>query len=91
MPPVAGHVLQGILEAASQIGRRHGVSIANVATRWVLDHPAVAGVIVGARLGESEHRADNLKLFDFSFDDEDRAAAGSGPGCRNADPGRLRR
>jgi enamine deaminase RidA (YjgF/YER057c/UK114 family) len=31
-------------------------------------------VIVGARLGESEHRADNLKLFDFALDAEDHAA-----------------
>ena len=64
---------QGILQAATAIGRRHGVSVSNVGTRWVLDHPAVAAAIVGARLGESEHRADNLKVFGFSLDDEDRA------------------
>jgi len=66
--------LQGVLRAAQQVAERHGVSIANVATRWVLEQPAVAAVIVGARLGESEHRADNLKLFDFALDDTDRAA-----------------
>ncbi|WP_083590723.1 aldo/keto reductase [Aurantimonas sp. 22II-16-19i] len=66
------NVLQTILAAAAEIGRRHGVSIANVASRWVLEQPAVAGVIIGARLGESEHRADNLKLFDFALDAEDR-------------------
>jgi len=65
--------LQGVLRAAADIGRKHGVSIANVATRWVLDQPAVAAVIVGARLGEREHRADNLKLFAFALDDADRA------------------
>ena len=65
--------LQGVLRVARQIGAKHGVSVSNVATRWVLEQPAVAAVIVGARLGESEHRADNLKLFDFSLDDEDRA------------------
>ena len=65
--------LQGVLQAAGRIAKKHGVSIANVATRWVLDQPAVAAVIVGARLGESEHRADNLKLFGFALDDEDRA------------------
>jgi aryl-alcohol dehydrogenase-like predicted oxidoreductase/enamine deaminase RidA (YjgF/YER057c/UK114 family) len=64
--------LQAVLRAADRIARKHGVSIANVATRWVLDQPAVAAVIVGARLGESEHRADNRKLFSFSLDDEDR-------------------
>ena len=65
--------LQGVLRAAKRIGDKHGASIANVATRWVLEQPAVAAVIVGARLTEREHRADNLKLFDFALDDEDRA------------------
>jgi aryl-alcohol dehydrogenase-like predicted oxidoreductase/enamine deaminase RidA (YjgF/YER057c/UK114 family) len=65
--------LQGILAALASIARKHGVSVANVATRWVLEQPAVAAVIVGARLGESEHRADNLALFSFSLDGEDHA------------------
>ncbi|MEJ0097118.1 MAG: aldo/keto reductase [Bauldia sp.] len=67
-------VLQGILRAVSAVAKRHGVSMANVATRWVLEQPAVGGVIVGARLTEREHRADNLRLFSFALDDEDRAA-----------------
>src|SRR5918993_1107199 len=65
--------LQSILAALHEIARRRGVSVANVATRWVLEQPAVAAVIVGARLGESEHRADNLRLFAFALDGEDRA------------------
>jgi len=67
-------VLQAILRALDQVARRHRVSIPNVATRWVLEHAAVAAVIVGARLGESEHRADNLALFSFALDETDRAA-----------------
>ena len=66
-------VFQGILRAAHQVATRHGVSISNVATRWVLDHPAVAAVIVGARLGESEHRADNRRTFGFDLDAADHA------------------
>jgi len=66
--------LQTVLQAAQNIARKHGVSLSNVATRWVLEQAAVAAVIVGARLGESEHRADNLKLFDFTLDAEDHAA-----------------
>jgi len=66
--------LQTVLQAAEKIARKHAMSISNVATRWVLEQPAVAAVIVGARLGESEHRADNLKLFDFALDAEDHAA-----------------
>lgn len=65
---------QGILRAAAAIAERHGVSIANVATRWVLDHPSVAGVIVGARLGERMHAGDNLALFGFALDEADHAA-----------------
>ncbi|MEP1208678.1 MAG: aldo/keto reductase [Rhizobiaceae bacterium] len=63
---------QHLLEAANDVARKHGVSIANVATRWVLENAAVAGVIIGARLGEAQHSADNSKLFDFSLDNEDQ-------------------
>ncbi|MDB5846534.1 MAG: aldo/keto reductase [Rhodoferax sp.] len=66
--------LQNVLRAAHGIGQKHGVSISNVATRWVLEQPAVAAVILGARLGEREHRADNLKLFDFALDADDHTA-----------------
>jgi len=65
--------LQRILAAADRVARRRGVSIANVAVRYVLEQPAVAGVIVGARLGESEHVADNLRLFGFALGEDDRA------------------
>ena len=65
--------LQTVLRAVASVARRHNVSIANVATRWVLEQPAVAAVIVGARLGESEHRADNRRVFSFALDQEDRA------------------
>ncbi|MFN6978082.1 MAG: aldo/keto reductase, partial [Gemmobacter sp.] len=65
---------QGVLAAASGVARRHGVSVSNVATRWVLEQGRVAGVIIGARLGEAVHTADNLRLFSFALDDDDRAA-----------------
>jgi aryl-alcohol dehydrogenase-like predicted oxidoreductase/enamine deaminase RidA (YjgF/YER057c/UK114 family) len=66
-------VLQSLLQALAQVAARHRVSLSNVATRWVLEHEAVAAVIVGARLGEREHRADNAALFSFRFDADDRA------------------
>jgi aryl-alcohol dehydrogenase-like predicted oxidoreductase/enamine deaminase RidA (YjgF/YER057c/UK114 family) len=65
--------MQGVLRAAKRISLKHRVSISNVATRWVFEQPAVAAVIVGARLGASEHRADNLRLFGFALDEEDHA------------------
>ena len=41
--------------------------------RYILDRPAVAGVIVGARLGVAEHIADNARMFDFTLDADDLA------------------
>ena len=80
-------VFQGILAAAAGIAKRHGVSIANVATRWVLDHPAVAAVIVGARLGENQHRDDNRRAFAFTLDDRDRATLDAAVAAARAIPG----
>jgi aryl-alcohol dehydrogenase-like predicted oxidoreductase len=67
-------LFQELLAAVSVIADRHGVSIANTGARWVLDRPAVAGVIIGARLGLSEHIADNARTFDIALDDADHAA-----------------
>jgi aryl-alcohol dehydrogenase-like predicted oxidoreductase/enamine deaminase RidA (YjgF/YER057c/UK114 family) len=78
---------QGILRAASQIAAKHDVSISNVASRWVLDHPAVAATIVGARLGESEHRDDNLNVFRFSLDAADKALLDEAFASTKAIPG----
>lgn len=64
---------QQILQATADIANKHQVSIANVATRWVLHQAAVAGVIIGARLGEAQHTTDNAKLFGFALDDEDQS------------------
>jgi enamine deaminase RidA (YjgF/YER057c/UK114 family) len=38
----------------------------------MLDNPAVGSIIVGARLGRSENIEDNLRLFEFSLDEESR-------------------
>ncbi len=64
---------QALLQALKQVAERLGVSMANVATRYVLESPAVAGVIVGARLGRSAHVDDTLRLFGFELDDAARA------------------
>ena len=63
---------QRVLASAARVAERHGVSIANVASRWVLEQPAVAAVIIGARLGERQHVADTVRVFDFRLSDEDR-------------------
>ena len=64
-------LFQELLKTLHEIAKKHDASIANIATRFILDRPYVAGVIIGARLGISEHRNDNLKTFEISLDDSD--------------------
>ena len=59
---------QMVLHTLHQVAKRHNVSIANVATRYILENPAVGGVIIGARLGLSDHIVENLKSFSFALD-----------------------
>ena len=66
--------LQALLRVLHGIAQQHGVSIANIATRFILDAPAVGGVIIGARLGQSTHINDTLRMFTFDLDASDRAA-----------------
>jgi len=47
---------QHLLEALRDIAARHGVGIANVAQRWVLDQPSTGAVIVGFRSEASAQR-----------------------------------
>jgi len=59
--------LQELLRTLRSTADEHEVSIANVATKYILEQAAVGGVIIGARLGQSEHIKDNLRLFDFEL------------------------
>lgn len=64
-------LFQELLSTLKQIADKHDVSISNVAVRYILDKPALAGVIVGARLGVSEHIKDNARVFNLTLDGED--------------------
>jgi aryl-alcohol dehydrogenase-like predicted oxidoreductase len=64
-------LFQELLVTLKGIADRKEASIANVAIRYILDRSAVAGVIAGARLGLSEHRADNARAFDIQLDEKD--------------------
>jgi aryl-alcohol dehydrogenase-like predicted oxidoreductase len=64
-------LFQELLGVLKQIADKYGVSIANVAVRYILDRPAVAGVIVGVRLGLTDHRTDNARVFDVRLDAAD--------------------
>ncbi len=67
-------LFQELLAALKTVADRHGASVAQVAVRATLDQPAVAGVIVGARLGVREHIAETMGVFELQLTDEDRAA-----------------
>lgn len=56
-------LFQELLWVLREVAVRHGVSTAAVAVRWVLDRPGVAGVIVGRRLGVTDHRDDDRRIF----------------------------
>jgi len=55
----------------NKIAQKYDVSIANVATRYILDKSAVAGVIIGVRLGIVDHIKNNTQVFNFSLDKSD--------------------
>ncbi|KAK2612515.1 hypothetical protein QQS21_001453 [Conoideocrella luteorostrata] len=67
-------LFQELLRSLKSIGDKHGVSISTVATRWVLDFPYVGAVILGARLGISEHTRDNLATLGWHLSSADRDA-----------------
>ena len=64
---------QHVLECLARVSKRHKVSIANVACRYVLDLPAVGAIIIGARVGVEEHIQDNLKVLRLSLTRKNRA------------------
>jgi aryl-alcohol dehydrogenase-like predicted oxidoreductase len=64
-------LFQELLHVLNDIAKRCHCSIANVATKFILDKPQVAGVIIGTRLGIINHREDNIKAFDIKLDQKD--------------------
>ena len=67
------NLFQELLVILDNIAKKHDTSVANVAIRFILDNPVVAGVIIGVRLGISEHRDDNVNVFGLNLDSEDNA------------------
>ncbi|MFZ0183669.1 MAG: aldo/keto reductase [Nitrosotalea sp.] len=65
-------LFQELLAVLYHIAKKHHVSIANVAAKYVLDKPVVAGVIIGVRLGIAEHKSDNARVFSLNLDREDK-------------------
>jgi aryl-alcohol dehydrogenase-like predicted oxidoreductase len=67
-------LFQQLLQTLRRVADRHNVDIATVASRAMLDRPAVAAVIVGAR--NRAHIADNVAIGNLQLTDADRAEIG---------------
>ena len=65
------NLFQELLVVLDDIAKKHNVQIANVATRFILDRPAVAGTIIGSRLGLSDHIEQNSKTFSLQLQNDD--------------------
>jgi len=65
------NLFQELLSTLKRIAQKYNVNIANVATRYILAKSAVAGVIIGVRLGIVDHRDSNAQVFNFSLDKSD--------------------
>lgn len=83
-PFAHGHVHDDPLLA--EIGARHGKTAGQIALRWLLDQPNVAAI---PKASSHARRAQNLDVFDFDLDDEERGAVAdlSRRRLRTADPG----
>ncbi len=64
-------LFQELLNLLQDIAAAKQASVANVAVKYVLDRPAVAGAILGVRLGTSDHMADNARVFDITLEAAD--------------------
>ena len=62
---------QNLLKVVAKIAEKHQVSMANVASAFMLAQEVVAGIILGARLGKSEHIQENQRIFDIQLTQED--------------------
>jgi aryl-alcohol dehydrogenase-like predicted oxidoreductase len=65
------NLFQELLSNLSRIAQKHNISVANVATRYILDKPGVAGVIIGVRLGITDHINNNAQVFNLTLDKSD--------------------
>ena len=62
---------QNLLNVVNQIAQNNDVSIANICSRYILENPLIAGIIIGARLGENNHIKDNLNILKTKISKEE--------------------
>ncbi|KAG0554186.1 hypothetical protein KC19_12G070500 [Ceratodon purpureus] len=65
------NLFQELLREVKKVANKHGVSMSTVAVRYILDQPAVAGSMIGVRLGLKEHIKDSQAIFRLQLDEDD--------------------
>lgn len=65
-------LFQELLRTLQAVAQKHGVRIANVASRYMLDQKQVGAISIGAR--SADHLRDNLRTFSLTLDADDRRA-----------------
>lgn len=60
---------QQLLRGLATVADKHGVSVANVASRYVLEQPGVTSIIVGAR--DTTHLESTLRTLSFELEKTD--------------------
>ena len=68
-------LFQELLGVLQRVGERHGVGLGEVAVRWTLDRPNVAGCIIGATSTAHLHR--NLQIAKLRLTQEDLREIGA--------------
>ncbi|KAM5584437.1 flagellar radial spoke protein 5 [Rosa sericea] len=64
-------LFQTLLQTLKRSASKHGVTIPNVAVKYILDQRGVAGSMIGVRLGLSEHIQDSNAVFSLALDEDD--------------------
>ena len=62
---------QSLLKVLAALAQEKSCTVANLATRFILEDPAVAAVIVGLRLGEQDYSQENLKILELELTQEE--------------------
>ena len=78
---------QKLLEQLDSIAKKKNTSIANISSRYILEDPNVASVIIGARLGENNHIEDHKKISKINLSLEEKVLISKSLNLLNRVPG----
>ena len=65
-------LFQELLRTLKSIGDKYNASIAQIAVKYILDKPGVAGVIIGCRLSINNHINETREIFEVDLSKDDK-------------------